>query len=130
MDNNYTVLTALLTAVAAIIAPVISNIVSCIKEYRVKKMEIVYTQKLKLITEFTNSYEHVSRESNHKLAAKAQGAASALAAICKNKETRDKLIELSDYLEISQSRSVNTSDLFNECIKLIAKEMSESHLSN
>lgn len=130
MDNNYTVLAALLTAVAAIIAPVISNIVSCIKEYRVKKMEIVYTQKLKLITEFTNSYENVSRDSNHKLAAKAQGTASALAAICKNKETRDKLIELSDYLEISQSRSVNTSDLFNECIKLIAKEMSESHLSN
>ena len=46
MDNSYTVLAALLTAVAAIIAPVISNIVSCIKEYRVKKWKLFILKNL------------------------------------------------------------------------------------
>ena len=127
--NEPAVIVALIAAISAIVSPLVTAIINSRTQRKLAKMNAEYKYKLKLITEFAESFEEIANQNNYIVAAKAQSSATKLSTICRETETRKALLELSDYLTNNPCRDETSCALFNQCISLISKENSKSLLA-
>lgn len=126
MDEKFTTAASLIAAVAAIIAPLLTTIIQSIRDYRLKKLELVYSKKLQAIKDFTDAYDAMGKEKNHLVAAPAMSNASLLATLCKNEDAKDALIDLSEALNNDPGKSEENNKLYIRCVKLVNEEMIKS----
>lgn len=122
MDNNFTVNAAIVTALAAIIAPAITAFIHSVKEYKISKMNHTIEARLKLCHAFSDAY------SNCQYGAKKTGfmrefykKTLELAAICRKRSVRRNLFLLANEVKL-HGASKNTDELYEKCIRLLAKE--------
>ena len=117
-----TIIVALVTALAAIISPILTSVVQSIKDYTIKKLEMVYSEKIKAFNEFASSYGLVDKTDDNKRIFFASAAKATL--YVDNKETREQIILLGKYIvdTSSDNPALSNSYLFRECINKIVQE--------
>lgn len=122
MDNSFTVIAALCAAVAAIIAPTITALITCVRDYKVKKVEYLYNQKLSAIKDFTSKYIYIKMNCYQHNVIPFITSANHLVALCKYAETRIVILELCDLLDASLDNIDKSYPLYKHCLELLAKE--------
>ena len=123
MDNNFTVIASLITAIAAIVAPIITSAIQSHKEYKLKKLELSYTQKVEAIKAFTSAFESVYNEINAIHASHFQKECLNLSVLCTNSDTRNSLLELSKMIMEDKKRTDRVRKQYNKCVKKLFEEM-------
>lgn len=124
MDNNFTVIAALFAAIAAIIAPLITSVIQSIKEYKIKRLELSYTEKIKAVQKLTENYNTVLYDdANYWQSANFQKSALDLAVLCNSVETRNLIINLSETIMHDKKRTDKSDKIYNKCIKKLYEEL-------
>ena len=125
MDNNNDValVVAIVTALAAIIAPLITSLIHSVTEFRLKKLELSYQERVKVFREFTLSYKNLTYEKNYFAASKFQAIANQTAILCGNRYLRNDLIKLGNMVIGTLCRSENSDALYEHCIKILFTEL-------
>lgn len=123
MDNDFTVTAALYTAFAAIIAPTITALIHSIKEYRVKKLEQSYSEKVVALKNLTAAYDRLRTETNYSYASQVQKAALDLAVLCKRSKTRTCFISLAELVMKEKKRTAEIEALYFKSIKHLSSEL-------
>lgn len=112
-----TVIVALITTIAAIISPIITALITSRKEYKVKKLEIVYQEKLKAFNEFADAYAKLTRDENKRR--EFHTAASKSALYIRDKNTRISVLRLGNFLCDDTFSPSSHQNEFSDCIMKI-----------
>ena len=124
MDNDFTVTVALVTAFSAIVAPTITAIIHSVKEYKIKKLETSYSEKVKAIKEFTSTYNGFYGYTDYSFQATSfQKVTLDLAVLCKHTSTKKALASLAELVIIENKHTDKIKIQYNECIKELFKEL-------
>ena len=124
MDNGFTVNAALIAAFAAIVAPTITALIHSIKEYKIKKLETSYFEKVKAIKEFTSTYNGFYSYTDYSFQATGfQKVTLDLAVLCKHTDTKNSLSILAE-LVVAETKFTNEiKTQYNKCIKMLFDEL-------